>query len=111
MLPSSRRPSFHHHFVIGVGSSQPCHIQAELSWPLEELGLEPLGVVHPQAFVSSRSEMAAGCQIMARAVVNTGVRLGGHVLIRLGAIVEHDAVIRAHSLVGSSTVLGGGVGG
>jgi len=72
-------------------------------------GLEPLGVVHPQTFVSHQSEMAAGCQIMARAVVNTGARLGGHVLINTGCILEHDVVIGAHSLIGSGMELGGGV--
>lgn len=108
MLPRLKDLHFTH-FVIGVGSSQPCRVRAELYLAARKAGLEPLGVVHPQAFVSHQSEMAAGCQIMARAVVNTGVRLGGHVLVNSGAIVEHDAVIGAHSLIGSGAVLGGGV--
>ncbi len=97
------------HFVIGVGSSQSCLVRAELYLAARKAELEPLGVVHPQAFVSHQSEMAAGCQIMARAVVNSGARLGGHVLVNTGAIVEHDVVIGAHSLIGSGVVLGGGV--
>lgn len=108
MLPKLKDLQFTH-FVIGVGSSQPCRLRAELYVAARKVGLEPLGVVHPQAFVSHQSEMGAGCQIMVRAVVNTGARLGGHVLVNTGAIVEHDVVIGAHSLIGSGAVLGGGV--
>ena len=97
------------HFVIGVGSSQPCRVRAELYLAARKAGLEPLAVVHPAAVLSHQAQLAAGCQIMARAVVNTGARLGGHVLVNTGAIVEHDVVIGAHSLIGSGAILGGGV--
>lgn len=108
VLPRLKEMHFTH-FVIGVGSSQPCRVRAELYLAARKAGLEPLSVVHPQALVSHQAEVAAGCQIMARAVVNTGARLGGHVLVNTGAIVEHDGVIGAHTLIGSGVVLGGGV--
>jgi UDP-perosamine 4-acetyltransferase len=108
LLPKLKERYFTH-FVIGVGSSQPCRVRADLYLAARKAGLEPLEVIHPAAVVSHQAQMAAGCQIMARAVVNTGARLGGHVLVNTGAIVEHDVVIGAHSLIGSGVVLGGGV--
>lgn len=97
------------HFVIGVGSSRNCDVRAELYVKARTAGLEVLGVMHPTAWVSHQASVAAGCQIMARAVVNTGAKLGGHVLVNTAAIVEHDCVIGAHSLIGSGVVLGGAV--
>jgi sugar O-acyltransferase (sialic acid O-acetyltransferase NeuD family) len=97
------------HFLIGVGSVRSCARRAELHAAACQAGLEPFSIVHPAAWVSHSAEVGAGCQILAKAVVNTGARLGGHVLVNCGAIVEHDCVIGAHTHVATGAVLCGDV--
>lgn len=108
LLPNLKTQGFTH-FVIGVGSVRSCVRRAELYVAARNAGLEPLSVVHPAAWASHSAEIGAGCQILSKAVVNTGARLGGHVLVNCGAIVEHDCVIGAHTHVATGAVLCGDV--
>lgn len=108
LLPKLKSQGFTH-FIIGVGSVRSCVRRAELYVAARNAGLEPLSVVHPAAWASHSAEIGAGCQILAKAIVNTGARLGGHVLVNCGAIVEHDCVIGAHTHVATGAVLCGDV--
>jgi UDP-perosamine 4-acetyltransferase len=108
LLPKLKSQGFTH-FVIGVGSVRSCVRRAELYVAARNAGLEPLSVLHPAAWASHSAEIGAGCQILAKAVVNAGARLGGHVLVNCGAIVEHDCVVGAHTHVSTGAVLCGGV--
>jgi sugar O-acyltransferase (sialic acid O-acetyltransferase NeuD family) len=108
LLPRLKAQGFTH-FLIGVGSVRSCVRRAELYVAACNAGLEPFSVVHPAAWVSHTAKIGTGCQILAKAVVNTGARLGGHVLLNCGAIVEHDCEIGAHTHVATGAILCGGV--
>ncbi|MBL9133102.1 MAG: acetyltransferase [Verrucomicrobiaceae bacterium] len=108
LLPGLRAQGFTH-FIIGVGSSKNCTRRAELYVKARKAGLEALSVIHPTAWIAHSAEVAAGCQILARAVVNTGAKLGGHVLVNSAAVVEHDCIVGAHTHIATGAVLCGDV--
>ncbi len=108
MLPKLKKLGFTH-FVVGVGSAKSCDRRAALYVAARKAGLEALSVIHPAAWISHSAELAAGCQVLAKAVVNTGAKLGGHVLVNCAAVVEHDCVIGAHVHVATGAILCGDV--
>lgn len=65
-------------------------------------------LVAPSAVVTPRSEIAGGCAVLHRAVVNRA-RLGQHCVVNTGAIVEHDCRIGDNVFIGPGAVLGGDV--
>lgn len=65
-------------------------------------------LVAPSAVVTPRSEIAGGCAVLHRAVVNRA-RLGQHCVVNTGAIVEHDCRIGDNVFIGPGAVLGGEV--
>ena len=107
-LPGLKKQGYTH-FVIGVGSVKSCTRRAELYIAARKAGLEALSVIHPTAWISFHAEVAPGCQVLAKAVVNTGAKLGGHVLVNCAAVVEHDCVIGAHTHIATGAILCGGV--
>jgi UDP-perosamine 4-acetyltransferase len=66
-------------------------------------------LVHPYARVADNVALAPGCQVMAGATLQTGVRLGADALVNTGAVVDHDCHIGAHAHVAPGAVLCGGV--
>lgn len=97
------------HFVVGVGSVSDTSCRKRLFEAAEKAGLVPYTVVHPGSLISRGARIGAGCQIMARAVVNTGARLGVNVIINTGAIVEHDCEVGNHVHIATGATLSGSV--
>lgn len=97
------------HFVIGVGSTADTTARATLFQAAVAAGLTPLPILHPAAWISPSARLGAGCQVLARAVVNTGAVLGDNVLVNTAALVEHDCVIGDHVHLASGALLCGGV--
>lgn len=107
-LPSLAERGFSH-FVVGVGSTADTSARANLFRAALAAGLTPLTVLHPAAWISPTARLGAGCQILARAVINTGAVLGDHVLVNTAALVEHDCEIGDHVHLASGALLCGGV--
>lgn len=97
------------HFVIGVGSARCCTLRARLFREALSTGLQPLTITHATAWASPSSEIAAGCQLLPRAVVHTQARLEANVLINTAAVVEHDCHIGSHSHIATGALICGGV--
>lgn len=57
---------------------------------LGDLGLSPLTLIHPTAFVAPDAELGAGCQILAQAAVCVEARLGVGCIVNTGATVDHE---------------------
>jgi UDP-perosamine 4-acetyltransferase len=67
-------------------------------------------VHHESAIIAHAGvELAEGCQVMAGAVVQPGVRIGANAIINTRASVDHDCLIGAHCHVAPGAVLCGGV--
>ena len=56
-------------------------------------GLHLPALVHPDASVSPRARLGSGSQVLAGAVLVTGVRLGAGVIVNTAATVDHDCRI------------------
>jgi UDP-perosamine 4-acetyltransferase len=96
-------------FAVGVGGVADNGPRSALFEMGLAHGLSPLEVVHPQATVSPWASVGRGCQILAGAAVCAGARLGLHVLVNTGSVVEHDCQVRDHAHIASGAVLCGGV--
>ena len=66
-------------------------------------------VVHPSAVVATDVHLDSGVQIMAKAVVQPGTRIGIDTIINTAASVDHDCVLGSHVHVGPGAVLCGHV--
>lgn len=60
-------------------------------------------LVHPFSWVSPSAVIGDGCMIFAGTVIQTGARLGSHVIINTGATVSHDCRVgdACHVAVGA----------
>ncbi|MCW2249518.1 sugar O-acyltransferase (sialic acid O-acetyltransferase NeuD family) [Azospirillum fermentarium] len=78
------------------------------------LGIEPLMVQHPRAWVAPSARIGKGCHIKAGAVVETRVEIGMACQIDNGVIVAHDTCIgdgchvAPGASLGSSVTVGAG---
>ncbi len=108
LLPALAAQGFSH-FVVGVGSTADTTARANLFRAAVAAGLAPLAVLHPSAWISPSARLGEGCQVLARAVVNTGAVLSDHVLVNTAAVVEHDCEIGDHVHLASGALLCGGV--
>jgi acetyltransferase EpsM len=92
--------------VVGVGGIDPT-ARRRLA---ERFG--PLGswatVVHAAAWISPTAELGEGTVALAGSIVNSGARIGTHVVLNSGAIVEHDVTVGEFAHVAPAAVLGGG---
>jgi UDP-perosamine 4-acetyltransferase len=64
-------------------------------------------LIHPTAWLSPSASHGQGLQMLAGALVNTGVQLGQNVLVNSRALVEHHCKIGNHSHIASGAVVCG----
>jgi len=95
--------------VNGVGSTGSPHARRDVFVKFKSAGFSFASIVHPRAIVASHVSMGEGAQIMAGAVVQTGVRIGANSIVNTGAIVDHDTCLGDHVHVGPGAALSGDV--
>lgn len=66
-------------------------------------------VIDPSAIVVYETTLGEGCQVMAGAIIQTGVAISENCIINSGAIVEHDCRIGPHVHIAPGATLSGGV--
>lgn len=93
--------------VNGIGSVRRPELRREIFEMCRELDLCFQSVVHPSAFVSENALIGEGAQIMAGAVVQSGVVLGEDSIVNTGAVVDHDVVIGKHCHIAPGATLSG----
>lgn len=76
---------------------------------IEAAGLRLPTLVHPTAFIAASAVLGPGAQVMPRASIGPNARVGRGVLVNTGAILDHDVVIAAASVVDPGAVLTGRV--
>ena len=66
-------------------------------------------IVHPAASLSARAEIGPGTVVVAGSIINCGSRLGRHILINTGTIIDHDNSMDDFASTGPGVVTGGNV--
>lgn len=94
--------------VIAIGDNMTRNRVAER---MERLVTDLLwaAVVHPSAIISPYATVGPGTVIVAGAVVNCGTRLGRHVLINTGSMIDHDNIFDDFASTGPAVSTGGNV--
>ncbi|MCH5224783.1 MAG: hypothetical protein J1D77_02245 [Muribaculaceae bacterium] len=72
----------------------------------ERAGARFATLIAPSAIVTPRSAIGQGAAIMTGAIINRA-KIGNHVVVNSGAIVEHDCSIGDNTFIGPGAVIGG----
>jgi len=93
---------------LGVGSVRDNELRKTLYEGIIRMGYRCPSLVHPKATLPKDISMGDGVQVMAGAILQTGVKIGNNTIINTGAIVDHDCVIGDHVHIGPGAVMSGG---
>jgi sugar O-acyltransferase (sialic acid O-acetyltransferase NeuD family) len=74
---------------------------------LERFDVRFPNLIHPTAWVASRSSFGVGNIVCAGALIDTDVVIGNHCLINKGVTLGHDALISDYCSLNPNAVLGG----
>lgn len=95
--------------LVTVGQINTSRIRQKLFNLLETMKFEFPIPISPQAWVSSRANLACGTIVMHQALVNAGAKIGKNCIINNRAIVEHDCRVGDHCHIAVGAILCGGV--
>lgn len=95
--------------AVGIGSTNDTGLRADVYRTQREAGFSFTPLVHPAAFVASEAKLGRGSQVMAGAMLQTGVVLADNVLVNTGASIDHHGHVAAHAHVAPGAVLSGNV--
>jgi len=73
----------------------------------EELGLWPMTIIHPRAWVSPSATVGPGCYLAPGAIVSSGARLGHHSILNLNATFGHDTKSGRHFIANPGAAISG----
>jgi UDP-perosamine 4-acetyltransferase len=68
-----------------------------------------LTLVHPTAIVETDARLDEGVQVLAGAILQTGICVGANSIVNTGSIIDHDTHISAHCHIAPGARLSGGV--
>jgi len=94
---------------VAVGSIKDNSKRKMLYEKIRQAGFETPALIHPATVISrSDTRISVAAQIMAGAVIQTGVLIGENTIINTGAIVEHDCNVGSHAHICPGAVISGG---
>lgn len=82
-------------------------VRAQLAQRVTENGYELVTLIHPRAYVRHLQGVAAGCLVMAGAVVDVGATLEELVVVWPGVVVNHDSRIGANTFLSPNATICG----
>ena len=93
-------------FVVAVGGEHG-HARRRISEELCNLGLQPVSIVAPSAFVDESATVAPGAIIMERAVIGMMATIGPWAIVNTAAVVDHECRVGSGvHVMGSAAVSG-----
>ncbi|WP_335920959.1 acetyltransferase [Shewanella algae] len=104
--------AFHKNEVLlvnGIGMMPKSDVKRKINEHFLSLGYQFETVIADSAFVSSKSIIEPGAQILPMAIVQTGATVGRHSVVNTGALVEHDCCIGAYNHIAPKATLCGQV--
>jgi UDP-perosamine 4-acetyltransferase len=93
----------------GIGSVNHPARRRDIFVRYKKLGFAFASVVHPSAIIAAEAVHGEGAQIMAGAILQSGVRIGDNVIVNTGAIVDHDCQVGDHVHIATGARLAGDV--
>lgn len=79
-------------FSVAIGNPHGS-ARRKIAEKLKALGLIPVNLVHPTAWVSANAVLGEGIQVMANAVISVNTRIGNYCIINTAATVDHDDIL------------------
>lgn len=79
-------------FVVCIGNYAG-FARTQTSMLLQEIGLNPLSIIHETAWMDDTVLSGVGLQIMPRATVQKFVSIGNWSIINTGSVIDHECVI------------------
>lgn len=93
-------------FVVGVGGVHG-HARMRISEALCNLGLTPLSLVSPNAYVDESATVSPGAIILDRAVIGVMTTIGPWSIVNTAAVVDHECRVGSGvHVMGSAAVSG-----
>lgn len=65
--------------------------------------------IHPSSIISPFATIGNGCMILHRSIVQSGARIGDHVILNTASQVDHDCIIHDYAHIAPGAILCGGV--
>ncbi len=90
-------------YVIAIGSNK---IRKEIS---KKYDLDYYIAIHPSSQIAVDVNIAEGTTIMANSVINPCSKIGKHVIVNTGVIIEHDNIVEDFVHISPNASLGGTV--
>lgn len=81
-----------HGFCVAIGNPHG-RVRIRLHDQLVALGLQPVTIAHPTAFIEKNARIGDGSQLMAGAIVGAEAVLGRQCMINTNASVDHECVL------------------
>lgn len=95
--------------VNGLGSIGDTTKRRQIYERFKEYGYQFATVIHHSAVVSPRAELGEGVQVMAGAIIQTGVKIACNSIINTKVSVDHDCIIGKHAHIAPGAILSGGI--
>ena len=95
--------------VNGLGASPDCSHRNALYARFRKEGFRFLSLAHPSAVLAHNVTVESGCQIMAGAVLQSGVTVGENSVVNTRSSIDHHCRIGPGVFVSPGAVLCGGV--
>ena len=94
------------HCAVAIGGDKGRE-RLSLLKKMKSVGLSPLTIIHPAAFVSKKVSIGEGCQILANSTICVNVKIGAGTIINTAASIDHDCVLGEGVHVGPGAHLAG----
>jgi sugar O-acyltransferase (sialic acid O-acetyltransferase NeuD family) len=95
--------------VNGLGSVGSTSLRRKVFDAARARGFAFPPVVHPSVIQTEAVTLGEGAQVLAGAILQTGVNVGENALLNTGCIVDHECRIGAHVHLAPGVTLSGGV--
>lgn len=93
----------------GLGANPDCTARNRLYAQFRHEGFCFPPLVHPSAVLARDIALELGCQVMAGAVLQSGVTVGENCVVNTRASIDHHCRIESDAFISSGAVLCGGV--
>ena len=97
------------HFAMGLGSVGDASSRVRCFEQCIRIGLAPMTLIHPSAFVDRTATVGDGTVILANCVVAAGALIAENVIVNNGTIIEHGCSVGSHAHIATGACLGGDV--